>query len=109
MKFYIKRDKSNVDAILEYDKEKKLFIVLKGSRVSDSIAHSEKFRGAKSIERARGNGVVVECVVTKNVQFKSASTAANFVTGASTNGLIVWKSKDGRTMKAVLEGGQKDE
>lgn len=109
MKFYLKREKTNVDAILEYDKEKNVFIVLKGSRVSDSIAHSEKFRGARSIEKSRGNGVVVECIVTKNVQFKSASTAANFVTGASTNGLITWKARDGRTMKAVLGGGQKDE
>lgn len=109
MKFYLKREKTNVDVTLEYDKEKNVFIVLKGSRVSDSIAHSEKFRGARSIEKSRGNGVVVDCIVIKNVQFKSASTAANFVAGASTNGLIDWKARDGRTMKAVLEGGQKDE
>ena len=40
--------------------------------------------------------------VIKDVPFKSASTAANFVTGASTNGLTAWKDENGKTLKAIL-------
>ena len=38
----------------------------------------------------------------QDVAFKSASTAANFVTGRSTNGLITWKNSDGIILKSLL-------
>ncbi|EFA23833.1 hypothetical protein BIFGAL_02942 [Bifidobacterium gallicum DSM 20093 = LMG 11596] len=41
-------------------------------------------------------------MVSKDVHFKSASTAANFVTGASTNGMAAWKTKDGKSIKDAL-------
>ena len=41
-------------------------------------------------------------VVSKDVHFTSASTAANFVTGASTNGMTAWKTKDGKTLKEAV-------
>ena len=34
--------------------------------------------------------------------FRSPSTAANFVTGNSTNGLLAWKDENGRTLKEIL-------
>lgn len=105
MKLYIKRSKNGVDAVAEFEKATGTVTVLKGSRVSDSIAHSEKFRGAKSIERARAvyvkNGAVV-----KDAVFKSSSTAANFVTGTSTNGLTAWKDENGITLKGILTDGE---
>jgi hypothetical protein len=101
MKLYLIRAKSNINAMANYDIENKCFTVLKGSTVSESIAHSEKFRGAKSIEKAR-LGVLDGTKLIQDVLFKSSSTAANFVTGASTNGLTAWKAKDGRTLKEVL-------
>lgn len=102
MELYIKRNKTGIDAVAEYDAEKKLFVVKKGSKVSGKISFSEKFRGSSSIEKARGNGVVENGVVTRDVVFKSASTAANFVTGSSTNGLTAWKDNDGNTLKSIL-------
>ena len=75
--------------------------VLKGSKVSDDIAHSATFRGTKAIEKNRVS-VVKDGVVTEDITFKSASTAANFVTGRSSNGLILWKDKSGRTLKDIL-------
>ena len=94
MKLYIKRRDNSIDAALEYDSEKNSYTVLKGSKVSNSITMDKKFRSAGSIEKARSNGVVVNCIVTENVVFKSASTAANFVTGTSTNGKIAWKDEN---------------
>ncbi len=55
-----------------------------------------KFRGAKSIISTREE-YVEGGIVKKNVIFKSSSTAANFVTGRSTNGMIIWKDKTGRS------------
>ena len=101
MKLYLTRPRSNIKAVAEYDMASKTFVVLKDSVVSETIAYSEKFRGAKSIEKSRV-GVVDGTRVIKDVPFKSASTAANFVTGASTNGLIAWKDENGKTLKVIL-------
>ena len=107
MKVYLKKTRSKVDAVADYDVETKECIVLKGSIVSENIANSAKFRGATSIKKVREQ-VVKDHKVVENVKFKSASTAANFVTGASTNGLIAWKDKDGRNIKEILEEGEND-
>lgn len=102
MKLYIKRAKGTIDAVAEYDVSAKQFIVLKGSKVSDKIAYSEKFRGSKSIEKTRST-TVKNGYVSTDVIFKSASTAANFVCGSSTNGLTAWKNEQGETLKVMLE------
>lgn len=101
MKVYLIREKKNINAIGEYDLETKTLTVKKGSRVSEDIAYSEKFRGARAIERDREE-TVKDHIVTKDVQFKSASTAANFVTGSSTNGLVAWKADNGLTIKEII-------
>lgn len=102
MKVYIIR-KNGINATAEFNPATRECIVQKGSVVSGSIAYSKTFRGAKSVEKMRGDGVVVDCVVTRNVPFKSPSTAANFVTGASTNGMTAWKDKKGKTIKELIE------
>lgn len=104
MKLFIKRQRSNIDAVAEYNIETKQCVVLKGSKISENIAFSERFRGAYTIEKMR-KGVVKDNVLTKDVYFKSSSTAANFVTGSSTNGLTAWKTEDGRKLKEVLQEG----
>lgn len=101
MRLYLTRPRSNIKAVADYDMTSKSFVVLKDSVISETIAYSEKFRGAKSIEKSRV-GVVDGTRVIKDVPFKSASTAANFVTGASTNGLIAWKDESGKTLKVIL-------
>lgn len=101
MKVYLKRQKNNVDAIAEFDLITKGMTVLKGSKLSATIAHTEKFRGAKSIEKSR-TGIVKDNTLLKDISFKSASTAANFVTGSSTNGLIAWKDTNGKNIKEIL-------
>lgn len=107
MKVFLKRRNSVVDAIGEYNMQTKECIVLKGSIVSDKIAYSEKFRGAASIEKSR-EGKIKNSKVVEDVLFKSASTAANFVTGASTNGLVAWKDENGKSLKELIKG-DKDE
>jgi hypothetical protein len=102
MKLFLRRRNSKINAVGDYDPDSKKFVVKKGTVVSDMVAHSEKFRGANTIERYRDE-YVKEGVVIKDVVFKSASTAANFVTGASTNGLTAWKTEDGVPLKELLK------
>ncbi len=73
MRLYLTRPRSNIKAVAEYDMASK-------SRI----------------------GVVDGARVIKDMSFKSVSTAANFVTGASTNGLTAWKDESGKTLKAIL-------
>lgn len=108
MRLYLERNRSNVRAVAEYDENAGTFTVLKGSTVSDTIAYTEKFRGAKSIEKSR-TGTVSDGKVIKDVVFKSSSTAANFVTGSSTNGLTAWKNDKGVTLKSLLSKENTDE
>lgn len=102
MRVYLKRARKNIEAVGEFNIETKTLTVLKGSRVSDTIAYTEKFRGAKTIEKYR-SGNVENNILTVDMVFKSASTAANFVTGSSTNGLVAWKTEDGEGLRKFVK------
>lgn len=99
MKVFLKLRYSSVNAEGIYDVTSGKLVVLKGSIVSQEVRHPAKF-STNIIDRLRKdyvkNGTVME-----DVEFKSATTAANFVTGRSTNGLIAWKNKEGETIKAI--------
>lgn len=101
MKVYIERSQINVEAVGEYDAESGKLTVLKGSKISSDVAHSPKFRGASSIENKRKDTVKNNRTIV-DVEFKSPSTASNYVTGRSTNGYILWKDSEGRTLKEIL-------
>lgn len=107
MKVYLVREKKNINATGEFDIETKELTVKKGSMVSEDIAHTEKFRGTRTIEKTRSE-TVENNVVVKDVHFKSASTAANYVTGSSTNGLIAWKADNGMTIKELMANGESE-
>lgn len=100
MTVYLKNRAGTINAVGEYNPDNKSLIVKKGSLVSEDIAYSEKFRGSKSIEQYRQR-YVKQRVVTEDVGFKSPSTAANFVTGRSSNGMILWKTNEGKKIKEI--------
>jgi len=97
----MKKEKMGVDAMATYNPETKECVVLKGSKVSKTISQAPTFRGAKSVEKYRAD-TVKNYVVTKDVHFKSCSTAGNYVTGRSTDGFGAWKVEDGRTLREYL-------
>ena len=99
---FIKKDRIQVDAKAIYDSETKETIVKKGSRVSKSISQAKTFKGVKAILKAREGIIDDEGKVLNDVAFKSSSTAGNFVTGRSTDGLSSWKTIDGKKLKEVL-------
>ena len=97
----LKGRKGQFDARGTYDPEKKKFIVKKGSLVSSTISHSEKFRGGDGIQKKRETTTKDGRTIV-DVEFKSPSTAANYVTGSSTNGMVAWKDKNGVPLKSLI-------
>lgn len=100
MKVTIESKRSNISAIGEYDLDNNTLIVKKGSLISNHVDQSPTFRAASSIEKLRAQ-FTQKNIVQEDVPFKSPSTAANFVCGASTNGLRRWRTEDGITIKEL--------
>lgn len=107
VKIYLKSKKNDIDAIATFNTDTKEVTVKKGSRVSEHVGQSEKFRGAASVEKQR-EGSVKDKTVIKDVLFKSPSTAANFVTGTSTNGWVAWKTEKGESIKQAYSEGKNE-
>ena len=101
MKITMLKPRIGVDAIGTYNPETKECIVLKGSKVSDTISQAPTFRGAKTVKKVREE-TVENSIVTKDVAFKSCSTAGNYVTGRSTDGFASWRVENGKTLRAYL-------
>ena len=75
--------------------------VLQGSRISYTV-------GAKVnpiVEELRKNPKIVsqDYVVLEDIIFRSASTAASFVTGNISNGMRVWKLESGKTLGSAIK------
>lgn len=97
IKIYLKGRTAPYDAIGLYDETTNAVTVLKDSIINPKI---EIFKGTAAIEKHR-NGVIRNGKVIRDITFNSPSTAANFVTGRSTNGMIAWKNSNGITLKKL--------
>ena len=102
MQLFIKSKRNHFEAVGEFDVKNRKFTILKGARVSQEVSSSTKFRGAKTVVSLRAD-CVKNGITTKNITFKSASSAANFITGRSTNGLLVWKNKDSKKLGTIIK------
>jgi hypothetical protein len=88
------------------------FVIFQGSlavlheRPAAAQSHPFVLRVRKEL---MDNGTLVErngfLVFTKNSEFSSPSTAAAVVQGGGANGLLMWKTKDGKTLKELDEWG----
>ena len=81
--------------------------VLKGSKINrKNNTTAETKRTAETI---RMNNELFDDndILKEDVVFKSLSTAATFVTGRVANGMIVWKTDDGKYVKFSLGKGGK--
>lgn len=97
----IKRKDGKAEAYGIYEDGK--ITVKKGSRIkkdSDSV-----MKGYGDAKRARADNSVVDenGVVLKDITFNSASMAAVFVMGTSTNGLKVWKTEKNEKLEEVIK------
>lgn len=106
MKLHTKsRDGKLYEAYAIYENES--VTVLKGSKINrNSNATVEIKRTAETL-RMNDDLFDDNDVLKDNIIFKSLSTAATFVTGRVANGMIVWKTDDGKYVKFFLGKGGK--
>lgn len=79
------------------------FVVFKGSKAATSIVNSMSPSAIQFRKKLIDEGLLIErgdfLEFTDDYIFSSPSTAAAIVMGRNANGLIEWKSKEGRTLK----------
>lgn len=78
--------------------------VIKGSRINNRI--NPKFKPPISVAVKLADRSIVDenGILRQDVQFKSLSTSATFVTGRISNGMIVWKTENGKNIRHTLNG-----
>ena len=81
------------------------FVVFKGAIVAKNHVNSCPTSILKLRQRLMDQNVIVEengkLILASDHLFSSPSTAAGIVMGRSANGLIEWKTNDGKTLKAI--------
>ena len=77
-------------------------IVYKGSRIN--VNPGEKYSPSKAITKLLDskNLVSAEGILLEDCEFPTLSTAATFVTGRIANGLMIWKTEDGRYIRYTI-------
>ena len=99
MKVFAKGRNDAYEAFGEYDG--KSLVVKKGSRISEKI--SGKIQPVVTTLRNDSDTVSSEFILLRDVEFRSPSTAASFVSGTISNGMIKWKNDAGKTLKSLTE------
>lgn len=97
----VSRDKL-FDAQAIYENEE--VTVLKGSRIN--LRKSPNFKPSELVAQHLADATLVgeDGILKRDVTFKSLSTAATFVAGRISNGMITWKTEDGRYVRYTLKG-----
>ena len=97
--FFLKTGKLLAKATYE---EKKL-IILKGSQAKMEISSSFPKTQKEIRDELVNSGILVEqgnsFVFSRDYICNSPSQASNLITGTSSNGLITWKDKIGKTLQ----------
>ena len=96
MKLFYESKKRKFSAEANYIENK--VTVLRGSIISEKVDNFRISKVALNIRKDK-NIVNSKYMLLKDADFKSLSTAAQFVSGASVNGLKVWKDKNGEPIK----------
>lgn len=80
-----------------------LVTVLKGSKIN--MRSSNGLKPNSEAAHRRSNPAIVSAggVMLEDTTFQSLSTAACFVTGRSANGMITWKTEDGKYVRYTLK------
>ncbi len=77
------------------------FIVYKGSQISLSSSKSTSSSIFKMHEKYHKKIDTTNNALLEDILFTSPSSAASFITFHSANGLIMWKNKEGLTLKEI--------
>lgn len=77
--------------------------VKKGSRIN--IRFGKGFKPSNAVKEMLDDHTLYdeEGVLLRDVQFETLSTAASFVAGRTSNGMITWKTNDGKYVRETLK------
>ena len=102
MKLYTKsRDGFLYNATATF--ENGIVTVCKGSKINRKNAVGFKPKKAVAAIREDASKFDEGDILNVDVSFSSLSTAATFVTGRTANGMIVWKTEDGKYVRYTLQ------
>lgn len=82
--------------------EGKATTVLKGAKININSSFPKMVRSVVALREDRST-VSAEGILLHDVTFDSPSTAAQFVTGRSVNGYIVWRPNDEMPLREYLK------
>ncbi len=100
MKIIFKTRNNNYNAVGNVE-DGSLWTVSKGSRINSVLSE----RTDKDIRRIRETpGLIKDGILQKDVQFSSASKAAQFVSGFINNGMTAWKTESGEPISDYIQG-----
>ena len=102
MKIYYKSTTGVFDAVGIVD-DGSDWIVCKGSRINPSSSTLCKNVVALRMQE----GLVVDNILQKDIHFRSASAAAQFVSGYSSNGMRSWRTDKGEYVSKYIIGQTK--
>jgi hypothetical protein len=94
--FFIKR--SGASATASHTSEG--FVVLSGSTIRKDVVSSYP-DNVKAMREDNKDYIDENCVLQKDLLFRTPSGASSFVLGAPTNGNVEWKAENGRTLKEI--------
>lgn len=110
IKLYMRNQKgsSEYSASAEYCDGK--IKVLKGSKINSKVANSKTFKLNAIAQSYRDNNEYTskDFVVLKDIEFNSASTAAQYVGGYSLSGKLCWKDDHKNSLKDIIGGGKNE-
>ena len=95
--FYLDSNKRNAHGKGYVNGEGK-FVVLAGSKVSDSVFYQNEKGGAtraRTRKELEDKGIISNLLFTVDHAFSSSSTAASVVYGGSASGPAMWKDENG--------------
>lgn len=78
------------------------FLLKKGSEINSEIASSLSDSTRKLRNSMIESHKVIDFIVMEDIFFKSASTAASFVSGYNCNGKLLWKTKSGLCLRDLI-------
>lgn len=100
MKVFLEKNSGIVRAEGIFDPVNNSVLVKAGAKVSAEVSENKNFGGADKIRKLR-EANCREGITINDLLFTSPTTAANFITGMNTNGLIAWKTTEGKTLKEM--------
>ena len=100
MLLYLKSKKNTYDAVCDYDGKK--YILKKGALIRKT---NEDAKVTKKVLVLRNDKSIVDekNILKKDIEFKSSTTAAQFVLCQSVNGNKVWKNEEGIKLSDTIK------